>query len=135
MAVKNPFDQKRGYQFGIEIKGAIKPLHDSVIVTDMDFSDRKLASGVLLLGDDGRTDGIRPRWSKVYAVGPEQQEVRVGEWILVAHGRWTRGLDIEDDSGKRTIRKIDPKDILMSANERPQDVTFSDAINVEKKQR
>ena len=38
MAIENPFDQKRGYQFGIEIDGKIKPLHDSVIVTDMDFS-------------------------------------------------------------------------------------------------
>jgi hypothetical protein len=53
----------------------------------------------------------------------------------VAHGRWTRGLDIEDDTGKRTIRKIDPKDILMSADEQPADVTFSDAIHVEKKER
>jgi hypothetical protein len=59
----------------------------------------------------------------------------VGEWICVAHGRWTRGLDIEDDTGKRTIRKIDPKDILMSADEQPADVTFSDAIHVEKKER
>ena len=89
----------------------------------------------MLLNDNGKSSGIRPRWGRVYAIGPEQQDVRVGEWILVAHGRWTRGLDIEDDSGKHTIRKIDPKDILMSADERPADVTFSDAINVEKKER
>jgi hypothetical protein len=57
MAVSNPFDQKRGYQFGIEIDGNIKPLRDSVIITEMDFSGRQLASGVILLGDDGKTDG------------------------------------------------------------------------------
>ena len=44
MKVENPFDQKRGYQFGIEINGEIKPLHDSIIVTDMDFSGRQLSS-------------------------------------------------------------------------------------------
>jgi hypothetical protein len=71
----------------------------------------------------------------VYAVGPEQQDVRVGEWVCVAHGRWTRGIDIEDGDIKRTIRKIDPNDILISADERPNDLTFSDAIHVEKKER
>ena len=106
-----------------------------MLVEDMTFDERISNGGIVLLNDNGKSSGIRPRWGRVYAVGPEQQDVRVGEWILVAHGRWTRGLDIEDDAGKRTIRKIDPKDILMSADERPQDVTFSDAINVEKKER
>ena len=110
-------------------------LGDSVIVEDMEFDQRITQTGLILPNDNGKSSGIRPRWGRVYAVGPEQQDVRVGEWILVAHGRWTRGLDIEDDVGKRTIRKIDPKDILMSADERPADVTFSDAINVEKKER
>ena len=110
-------------------------LGDSVIVEDMAFDVRFTQTGLILPSDNGKSSGIRPRWGRVYAVGPEQQDVRVGEWILVAHGRWTRGLDIEDDSGKRTIRKIDPKDILMSADERPADVTFSDAIHVEKKER
>ena len=113
----------------------LQALSDSVLVEDMTFDERISNGGIVLLNDNGKSSGIRPRWGKVYAVGPEQQEVRVGEWILVAHGRWTRGLDIEDDSGKRTIRKIDPKDILIAADERPNDLIFSDAIHVEKKQR
>ena len=94
MAVENPFDQKRGYQFGIEIDGEIRPLKNSVIVTEMSFEGRQLASGIVLLGDDGKTDGIRPRWAQVYAVGPEQHDVSVGQWVLVEHGRWSRGLKI-----------------------------------------
>jgi hypothetical protein len=101
----------------------LQALSDSVLVEDMTFDERISNGGIVLLNDNGKSSGIRPT------------DVRVGEWILVAHGRWTRGLDIEDDEGKRTIRKIDPKDILMSADERPADVTFSDAINVEKKER
>jgi hypothetical protein len=52
----------------------------------------------------------------------------------VDHGRWTRGLDIEDETGKHTIRKIDPKDILLvsDSEEMPQDSTMSTAIHVEK---
>ena len=113
----------------------LQALNDSVLVEDMTFDERLSNGGIVLLNDNGKSSGIRPRWGRVYAIGPEQKDVRVGEWICVAHGRWTRGLDIEDDSGKRTIRKIDPKDILMSADERPADVTFSDAIHVEKKER
>jgi len=110
-------------------------LNDSVIVEDMEFDVRITQTGLILPNDNGKSSGIRPRWGRVYAVGPEQQDVHVGEWVCVAHGRWTRGIDIEDGEVKRTIRKIDPKDILMSADERPADVTFSDAINVEKKER
>ena len=69
---------------------------DSVIVEDMEFDVRITQTGLILPNDNGKSSGIRPRWGRVYAVGPEQQDVRVGEWICVAHGRWTRGLDIED---------------------------------------
>ena len=80
-----------------------------------------------------RSTGIRPRWGQVYAVGPEQQDVCVGDWVCVAHGRWTRGIDIEDESGKRTLRRVDPKDILLQSDEQPNDDTFSTAIHVEAK--
>ena len=106
-----------------------QPIRDWVIATDMNFEGRTLSSGVILLGDNGRSDGIRPRWGQVYAVGPEQTDIRVGDWICVAHGRWTRGLDIEDESGKRTVRRIDPNDILLVSEERPNDDTISNAVN------
>ena len=128
MAMANPFDQKIGYKFANKVKKII-PLRDHVLATDMNFSQRTLSSGVILLGDDGKTDGIRPRWCKVYAVGPDQTDVKVGDWICVAHGRWTRGLDIEDESGKRTVRRIDPNDILLVSDELPNDDTVSTAVN------
>lgn len=106
----------------------LRALNDNVIVEDMEFSQRQLSSGVILLNDNGTTAGIRPRWGKVYATGPDQKDVTVGQWICVAHGRWTRGLEIEDDIGVHTIRKIDPKDILLVSDERPSDDTMSDAI-------
>ena len=109
----------------------LRALRDHVIVTDMAFKDaRTLSSGIILPSDDGKAAGIRPRWAQVFEVGPEQQDVRPGQWICVAHGRWTRGLDIEDDQGPKTIRRIDPKDILLVADELPgTDDTISDAIS------
>ena len=106
-----------------------QPIRDWVIATEMNFEGRQLSSGVILLGDNGRADGIRPRWGQVYATGPEQTDVKVGDWICVAHGRWSRGLDIEDESGKRTVRRIDPKDILLVSEELPNDDTVSNAVN------
>lgn len=116
-------------------RNQFRAISDSVIVEEMEFDQRITQTGLILPNDNGKSSGIRPRWGRVYAIGPEQTDVRVGEWICVAHGRWTRGIDIEDESGIKTIRKIDPKDILMSADERPNDLTFSDAIHVEKKER
>jgi co-chaperonin GroES (HSP10) len=117
----------------------IKALHDNVLVADMEFDTRITQSGLILPNDNGTTLGIRPRWGRVYAVGRDQKDVEVGQWICVAHGRWTRGVDIDDGTGatKRTIRKIDPADILLVADgdERPKDDTMSTAVHVPKQTR
>jgi co-chaperonin GroES (HSP10) len=110
-------------------RNQIRPLRDFVIVTDMNFEGRTLSSGVILLNDNGKADGIRPRWGQVYAVGPEQQDIHEGQWVCVAHGRWTRGVDIEDETGKKTIRRIDHNDILLVSDSEPgTDDTISDAV-------
>jgi co-chaperonin GroES (HSP10) len=108
-----------------------KPLNDTVIVSDMVFDQRITSSGIILLNDNGKGTGIRPRWGRVYAVGPRQHDVTVGQWICVAHGRWTRGVEVQDETGAKTIRKIDPKDILLVTDQAPQDDTMSDAVHVE----
>ena len=114
----------------------IVALQDTVLVSDMEFDTRITQSGLILPNDNGTSLGIRPRWGRVYATGPKQTGVRVGQWIMVAHGRWTRGIDIEDGEleHKRTIRKIDPKDILLVSDSetRPQDDTMSEAVHIAK---
>ena len=114
----------------------LQPLNDTVIVEDMLFDSRQLSSGIILLNDNGKSLGIRPRWGKIYATGPNQKHVHVGQWILVAHGRWTRGIEIEDDNGERTLRRIEPKDILLVSDvQPPTDDTMSDAIQIESRGR
>jgi co-chaperonin GroES (HSP10) len=115
------------------VRDQLKPLNDSVIVSDMVFDERISTGGIILVNDNGKSTGIRPRWGRVYAVGPDQHDIRVGTWICVEHGRWTRGIDIEDENGKQTLRRVDPKDIMMESDELPDDVTFSSAIHVEAK--
>ena len=108
-----------------------RALRDDVIVEEMAFKERKLQSGIILLDDNGKGHGIRPRWGKVYAIGPEQTEVTVGQWIMVAHGRWTRGVKIQDGNGETVIRKVDNKDILLVSDDDPgSDDTLAEAIDI-----
>jgi len=110
-------------------------LRDQVLVCDMNFEKRITSSGIILPTDNGKGSGIRPRWAEVYAIGPEQTSVKVGQWICVAHGRWTRGLEIQDEQGVKTIRKIDPNDILLVSDQPVIDDTISDAIHIDQKSR
>lgn len=114
----------------------LKTIHDHVLVYDMAFDGRQLSSGLILLSDNGKGYGIRPRWGRVYAVGPDQHEVKVDQWIMVAHGRWTRGIKVQDETGEKTLRRIDPKDILLVSDqpEEPQDDTMSTAVHIEKQE-
>ncbi len=104
------------------------PLNDTVIVADMQFDERITNGGIVLLNDDLKSAGIRPRWAKVYAIGPKQKDVKVGQYILISHGRWTRGIKIQDDTGEHTIRKVDNNDILMVSDEPVNDQTMSDKV-------
>ena len=81
----------------------LQPLGESVIVSDTNFEERLSTGGIIIMTDNGKSTGIRPRWGRVYAVGPDQQDIKIGDWICVEHGRWTRGLDIEDETGKITL--------------------------------
>ena len=109
-------------------KRQIRPLMDHIIVTDMKFDIRLSSGGIILPNDDMKSSGIRPRWARVYAVGPEQKDVEIGQYILISHGRWTRGIKIDDGDGEKTIRKVDNKDILLISDEPVNDSTMSDKV-------
>jgi len=99
----------------------LRPIADGVIVVDMNFGEQKTQSGLIIQSDNGKTHGIHPRWAQVYAVGNEQKDVTVGQWILIEHGRWTRGIKIEDDEGEKIIRRVDTKCMMMVSDEPPPD--------------
>lgn len=114
--------------------GKLHPLRDNVLVRDMSFEGRTLSSGIIMLGDDGKTDGIRPRWARVYAVGPEQKTVMPGQWVLIEHGRWSRGIEVEVNDEKFTLRRADPDGIMFVSDQKPDNIdTMSSALHAEKK--
>lgn len=116
--------------------GKLIPLRDHILVRDMNFSGRKLSSGIMLLGDDAKTSGIRPRWARVYAIGPEQKEIEPGQWVYIEHGRWSRGIEVEINDETFTLRRVDPNGIMFVSDEEPdEDDTLSSAVQAESKSR
>ena len=120
--------ENKKFSFGSHKVKKLSPLGDNVIVSDMVFEERITNSGIVLPNDDMKSSGIRPRWAKVYAVGPNQKDIQVGQYILISHGRWTRGIKIEDDTGEKVVRKVDNKDILLISDEPVNDSTMSDKV-------
>jgi hypothetical protein len=57
MAIENPFDQKRKFKFKNKIN-KIKPLGDSIIVTDMNFQERITSGGNLNNTTSSHFDGL-----------------------------------------------------------------------------
>jgi co-chaperonin GroES (HSP10) len=113
----------------MKITGTLVPLKDKVFVSDMEFGEEFTQSGIILQSSNGKSEGIHPRWGKVWAVGPDQKDVKVGEWILVEHSRWTRTIEYENDDGSITeLRMVELKAIMMSADEKPEDVQRSDRV-------
>lgn len=107
----------------------VRPTHDSVFVdiVDREVTQKQLGNGKVLhlLGDDtfGLHDptsgtqhsGIRPRWARVLAVGPETHgDVALGDLVLCDYGKWSRGIPLGRD-GLELVRfwRIRVGDILL----------------------
>jgi co-chaperonin GroES (HSP10) len=98
--------------------GTFKPLRDGILVNNMEFGEQRTEGGIIILSDDGKSGGIHPRWGKVIAIGPEQQDVSVGQYVLVAHGRWSRGFKLNGE----TVRTVDPNDVLGIQDQEPASI-------------
>lgn len=103
------------------VKGKIVPLKDNILISDMNFSEEVSKVGIILRSQDGKSEGIKPRWGKVWAIGPDQQDVKVGDWICVEHGRWTRGITVEEDGKEIVVRRVDLNAIMLQADELPSE--------------
>lgn len=111
------FGSHGGKQYTVE--SDITPLKKRVLVSDMQFGATKSKGGIIILDDDGTEAGIHPRWAKVYAIGDQQEDVKPGQWVLVAHGRWSRALKVKKKDVELEVRMIDENDILLLSDDEP----------------
>ena len=111
------FGSHGGKQYTVD--SDITPLKKRVLVSDMHFGETRTKGGIILTDDDGTASGIHPRWAKVYAVGNQQDDVKVGQWVMVAHGRWSRALKVKKSGTELEVRMIDENDILLVSDDEP----------------
>jgi len=107
---------------------SIRAIRDHVLVTDMNFDEKISHGGIIIPNSDGKLEGVHARWGRVYAVGNEQQDVTPGQYVLVKHGRWTRGVEIEDGDDIKTLRRVDHEDILLVSDEPMVDETVGEGL-------
>ncbi len=112
------FGSHGGKQYTVE--NDIIPLKKRVLVSDMHFGETKSKGGIILVDDDGTAEGIHPRWGKVYAVGRLQDDVKVGQWLMIAHGRWSRAFKVAKEGVELEVRVIDENDILLVSDTEPE---------------
>lgn len=98
----------------------VEPLPGRILAKDMKSGERKVGS-IIIMDDDKRTAGIRPRWLQVWQTGDGVTSVLPGHWILVEHGRWSRKMEIELDGNEISIWAVDPNGIIMSSETDPRD--------------
>ena len=106
---------------------AIKAHGKFVLVTDLEQGRKKTKGGILLPDIDNLVDEKRPRWAKVYSVGPRsivKDDINVGDWICITFLRWTIGLNIEDTKNSAH----EDSSILMVSETPPEDM-HDKAIN------
>jgi co-chaperonin GroES (HSP10) len=105
------------------VKGNLRAIGNRVLVSDMYFGEQKTKSGIIIQDDDGTTRGVYPRWGRVYKKGPHNDDpYSEGDWVLVEHGRWTRGIKIENGKEELEIRMVEAESVLGWADEKPEGV-------------
>lgn len=119
----------------------LRAIRDNILCTDGDFGDKVTASGLIVQSSIGKAEGIVPRWFRVFEVGSDINWIQPGQWVYVEYGRWTEGIEVEDDrfdteNNKKKIWKIDPNACLLVSDEAPSNtiVFNTEAVSAIKKE-
>lgn len=95
----------------------LQPLKDKIIgqMVVPFGSEQTTKNGLILTKEVG--DAV---WFSVTHVGPEQDDVEIGQYVLVPHGRWSRGVSLENSlDEKDKLFLIDGDAILGMQNDNP----------------
>jgi len=119
----------------------LRAIRDNILCTDGDFGDKVTAGGLIVKSTIGKSEGIVPRWFRVFEVGSDIDWIEPGQWVYVEYGRWTEAVEVEDErfdteNNKKKIWKVDPSACLLVSDEAPSDtITFNtEAVSAIKKE-
>ena len=102
----------------------VKPLRERILAELLGLGERVTASGIVVQSENGKERGIRPRWAKIHLVGEGIDWVSPGQYVLVAHGRWSNQFEVEHLGQKLKLVLLDNKEILAVTDDEPDDNYF-----------
>ena len=97
----------------------IRPLKGKITVQILEDPRKESVTkaGVILLADNATEGGMKPRWFKALAVHPEEEDINEGDYILVAHGRWSRGYKRENKDGEKEVLIVVESDSVLGISD------------------
>lgn len=104
----------------------VNALKGKVLVTDLERGSR-VVRGIIIPDDNGKSEGIRPRWGRVYSVGEDITDIKEDQWILIENGRWTRMLKVKDETGNDIqLWGVEwPQSVMLVSDTDPETEIFS----------
>lgn len=95
-------------------------------MTDLERGSRVI-KGFIIPDDNGKSEGIRPRWGRVYSVGEDITDIKPNQWILIENGRWTRMIKVKEDNlSEVQLWGVEyPKSVMLVSDEDPEMDIFS----------
>ncbi len=102
-------------------------MRGKVLVSELERGTRTVR-GFIIPNDDGKSEGIRPRWAKVHSVGNDITDISPGQWILIENGRWTRMMMIKDEQNNELpVWGVEyPKSVMLVSDVKQDTSIFSD---------
>jgi len=98
----------------------ITPIREWIATKIVDSGFRVSGGGIIIPKDDMKQRGIRPRWAKVLAVGPDVNDlddITPGCFVLLEHLGWVKGMDIEVENDIITVHWTVPEKIVLVTND------------------
>ncbi len=99
---------------------SIDVIEDHVLVDLIESTGERTVNGLIIPGEDSNERGIRARWARVFKVGPKQDDIKEGQWVMVKHGEWTRGVLINEN----VYRRVNPKEVFLVSDDQPEGIQF-----------
>lgn len=99
----------------------IKPLPNRILAELLGLQERVSAGGIVLKSDDGKDTGVRPRWAQIKLVGEGIDWVTPNQYVLIAHGRWSRQFECEHQGQTLKLVHLDNKEILAVTDVKPDE--------------
>jgi hypothetical protein len=67
---------------------------------------------------------VHPRWGRVHVKGNgNTDDYKVGDWVLIEHGRWTRTINVDQDDGSvLKVWIVDETGIIGWSDETPEEM-------------